>query len=309
MFQIFVRIKLMKKYFDAIISGFIFFRQKRVGILAAASSFYIILGFIPVSLLLVRALGFALGDMETTEGRLFEIFKSIYPEINTQFILKVQKLVEGPLYATPKLTYLNLIFLIFASLSFTSSIWTGLAIITQDRSKSLWVKLKSLLIISVTVIFLTITLLISPLLRFMGELAKNNFVISLIKKNFPESEALLNYFAHIDLGVNFLVQSNLFPFVLFLIYFTFLYRYFFHWKIKIKDAFFGALIFVSALSIGRFGFYIYFNIFRKALKNNYGDYYSFFVSLLWIFLVMSFFFFGACICYILEERNNKLKEI
>lgn len=309
MFYFFVRIRRMKKYFDAVILGIKFFRQKRVSILAAASSFYIILAFIPLSLLLVRALGFAMGDLEETEGRLFEIFANIYPEINTQFILKVQKLIEGPLYATQKFTYLNLIFLIIASLSFTNSIWTGLAIITQDRAKSLWVRLKSLLIISVTVIFLTITLLVSPFLRFMGELAKNNFVVSLIKKNFPGSEALLNYFAHIDLGVNFLVQTNLFPFILFLIYFTFLYRYFFHWKIKLKDAFFGALIFVSALSIGRFGFYIYFNTFRKALKNNYGDYYSFFVTLLWIFLVMSFFFFGACICHILEEKNKNLKEV
>jgi membrane protein len=298
----------MRKYFDAFISGFIFFKQKNVSLLAAASSFYIILGFIPLSLLIVRALGFAMGDMEQSEARLFEIFKNVYPEINTQFIFKIQKFVEGPLYATPKLTLLNLIFLILASLSFTNSIWTGLAIITHDRAKSLWVRLKSFIVISVTVLFLTIVLLIPPFIRFIGEIVKDNFLISLIKKIFPGSETLLNYFAHIDLGVNFLVQTNLIPFFLFLIFFTFLYRYFFHWKIKIGDAFFGALIFVSALSIGRFGFYIYFNTFRKSLRNNYGDYYSFFVSLLWIFLVMSFFFLGACICHALEERKKSLKE-
>ncbi len=298
----------MRKYFDAFISGFFLFKQKKVSLLAAASSFYIILGFVPLSLLLVRAIGFAMGDVEQSEAKLFEIFKGLYPEINTQFIFKIQSLVEGPLFAAPKLTLLNLIFLIFASLSFTNSIWTGLAIITNDRAKSLWIRLKSLLVISFTVIFLSIILLIPPFIRLVGQIAKDNFLISLIKKNFSGTETLLNYFSHIDIGVNFLVQSSLIPFFLFLIYFTFLYRYFFHWKIKIGDALFGALIFVSALSIGRFGFYIYFNTFRKSLKNNYGDYYSFFVSLLWIFLVMGFFFLGACVCHALEQKKNALRE-
>ena len=299
----------MKNYYDAFVSSFIFFKRKRVVILAAASSFYIILCFIPFLLLIVRMLGFALGDMEQTEIRLFEIFKNIYPEINTEFIFKIQKLVEGPLYATSRLTLINLVFLILASLSFTNSIWTGLAIITQDKAKSVLVRLKSLLIIILTAVFLTIILLIPPTLRLLAKIAKDNFLISLLKKNFPESEALLNYFGHVDLGLKFLVQTNLIPFIFFLIYFTFLYRYFFHWKIKIKYAFFGAFIFVSALSLGRFGFYIYFNTFRNGLENNYGDYYSLFVSLLWVFLVMSFFYFGACICHILEEKNKPLKEV
>jgi membrane protein len=305
MFYFFDRIKLMRKYFDALVSGFLIFRRKRVGILAAASSFYIILGFIPLSLLVIRALGIALGDMENPEARLFDVFKNLYPEINTQFLIKIQKLVEGPLYATPKLTLLNLVFLIFASLSFTSSIWTGLAIITQDRAKSLWVKFKSILIITVTVLFLIVMLGIPPFLRFVGAIAKDNFLISLIKNNFPESINVLNYLLRVEFGLKFLVQSNFIPFILFLVYFTFLYAYFFHWKIKLREAFFGALIFVFALSLGRFGFYIYFNTFRKTLENNYGDYYSIFVSLIWIFLVMVFFFYGACICFILEEPHKK----
>ncbi len=299
----------MRKYFDALVSGFLIFKRKRVSLLAAASSFYIILGFIPLCLLVIRALGIALGDMENPEARLFDVFKNLYPEINTQFLIKIQKLVEGPLYAAPKLTLLNLAFLIFASLSFTSSIWTGLAIITQDRAKSLWVKFKSILIITVTVLFLIVMLGIPPFLRFVGAIAKDNFLISLIKNNFPQSIDVLDYLFRVEFGLKFLAQSNLIPFILFLVYFTFLYAYFFHWKIKLRDAFFGALIFVFALSLGRFGFYIYFNTFRKTLENNYGDYYSIFVSLIWIFLVMVFFFYGACICFILEGRHKKTGEM
>ncbi len=294
----------MRKYFDALISGFTLFWRKKVSILAAASSFYVVLGFVPLSLLVIRGLGMALGNTIKTEAKLFEIFRNLYPEINTHFLLKIQKLVEGPLYAAPNLTLMNLAFLIIASLSFTDSIWNGLAIITQDKAKSVWIKLKSIFIIIVTVIFLTVMLVIPPFLRFIGNLAKDNFLVSTIKNYFPESIGVLENLRHIETGLNFLVQSNFTFFILLLVYFTFLYRYLFHWKIKIKDAFFAAFIFVGALSLGRFGFYIYFNTFRKTLENNYGDYYSVFVSLIWIFLLMAFFFYGACLCFILEKQIN-----
>lgn len=294
----------MKIYLIAAVEGFRIFRLRKVNLWAAASSFYIVLGFIPFLLLVIRALGFALGDISDTEKKLFEVFRGLYPEINAQFLIKIQKIVKGTLYATPKVTFLNLAFLVIASLSFTSSIWNGLAFLTQDRTKSLWVRFKGLLIIMGTLIFLIFILIIPPFLKFVLSIAKDSFIVSLIKENFPDLINFFNYAAGFAVGLKFLFQNSLVLFLLSILYFTFLYGYFFHWKLKPKEALFAAFIFVSALTLGKYGFYIYFKIFRKNLESNYGDYYSIFVSLLWIIFVMVFFFYGACICYILEKLNK-----
>ena len=131
-------------------------------------------------------------------------------------------------------------------------------------------------------------------------------MISSIKEYFPQTTDFFNYVASMDFGVNFVLSTNLIPFLLFLVYFTVLYRWLFHWKIKLIHSFFGSFIFVSALIIGKNLFYWYFYFARETLKKNYGDYYTFIVAMIWIFIVMCFFFYGACLCHIYDTKNEEI---
>lgn len=294
----------MKNFGNNLWEAWLFFHKKKVSLLASASSFYVILCLVPLSLLLVRVLGTFLGDVTETRTKLFELGYKLLPDTNTQFLSTLEKIVEGPLYGSTHFTWINFIFLAFASLAFFNSIWTGLAIITKDEAKNLWVRLKGLSIIAGTMILLSLIILIPAFLRFMEGFVKDNFMISMIKDYFPQTSGFFNYVAGLDLGANFIISTNLIPFVLFLIYFTILYRWLFHWKIKLINSFLGSFIFVSALIIGKNLFYWYFYFAREVLIKNYGDYYTFIVAMIWIFVVMCFFFYGACLCHIYETKDE-----
>ena len=295
----------MRNFGNNLLEAWHFFRKKKVSILASASSFYVMLSLIPLSLLLVRVLGMFLGDVEDTRVKLFKLGNALFPDADAQILTTLEKIVEGPLYGSAPFTYLNFFFLAFASLSFFNSIWTGLAIITKDESKNLWVRLKGLSIIAGTMVLLMLIILIPAFLRFMEGLVKDNFVSSTIKEYFPQTTDFFNYVAGMDFGVNFILSTNLIPFVLFLVYFTILYRWLFHWKIKLFHAFLGSFIFVSALIIGKNLFYWYFYFARETLKKNYGDYYTFIVAMIWLFIVMCFFFYGACLCHIYDTKKEE----
>jgi len=245
-----------------------------------------------------------LGDVEDTRVKLFELGNTLFPDTDVQILNTLEKIVEGPLYGSAPFTWINFIFLVFASLSFFNSIWTGLAIITKDKAKNLWVRLKGLSIIAGTMILLGLIILIPAFLRFMEGFVKDNFVISTIKDYFPQTTDFFTWMASLDFGVNFIISTNLIPFVLFLIYFTILYRWLFHWKIKLIHSFLGSFIFVSALIIGKNLFYWYFYFARETLIKNYGDYYTFIVAMIWIFIVMCFFFYGACLCHIYDSKKE-----
>jgi len=295
----------MKNFGINLLEAWYFFREKKVSILASASSFYVMLSLIPLSLLLVRALGIFLGDVDDTRVKLFALASKLFPDTDIQILNTLEEIVAGPLYSSAPFTYMNFFFLAFASLSFFSSIWTGLAIITKDQAKNLWVRMKGLSIIAGTFILLMLIILIPALIRSLEEIVKNNFVISLIKDYFPQTTDFFNYVASMDFGVNFILSTNLIPFILFLVYFTILYRWLFHWKIKLLHSFLGSFIFVSALIIGKNLFYWYFYFARETLKENYGDYYTVIVGMIWIFVVMCFFFYGACLCHIYNTKKEE----
>lgn len=293
----------MRNFGHNLYEAFLFFHKKKVTLLAAASSFYVTICLIPLSLLLVRVLGMFLGDVDETRTKLFELGHKLFPDTDSQILNTLEKILEGPLYGGTPFTWINFIFLAFGSLAFFNSIWSGLAIITKDQAKNLWVRLKGLSIIAMTMVLLSLIILIPAFLRFMEGFVKDNFVITYIKEYFPQTTDFFNYVANLELGSNFIISTNLIPFILFLVYFTILYRWLFHWKIKLIHSFLGSFIFVSALIIGKNLFYWYFYFAREVLKKNYGDYYTFIVAMIWIFVVMCFFFYGACLCHIYDVKK------
>ena len=69
-----------------------------------------------------------------------------------------------------------------------------------------------------------------------------------------------------------------------------------------REAMLGAFTFVFFLIMGKSLFWIYFTNVRGALIQSYGDYYTIIVGLVWVFIVMCFFFYGACLCHTLQKN-------
>jgi membrane protein len=138
------------------------------------------------------------------------------------------------------------------------------------------------------------------------EFIENNALMTYFQQKFPQESTILGIFESLKFGTNYIIKSNSLHASIFILYFTFLYRWFFNWKISNSQALVGTLTFVGAIFLGKLLFYSYFAYLRTNLVASYGDYYTAVVALLWIFQVMCFFFFGACLCHVLELRPLKM---
>ncbi|WP_127714753.1 YihY/virulence factor BrkB family protein [Halobacteriovorax sp. HLS] len=301
---------MLKLIYDVSKSSWFLFQKKRGTTLASSSTFYIILTMVPFFLLIIRVIGMLLGDMQSTEVQIFELAGKFLPDVAPQMLKGLQGVVSGPLFAKGQFTLLNFAILLVSSLSFFNSIWNGLFLITDDKSYlSISKHIKGILVIGVTILFLTILFFIPSLIFYVSKLMSNNMLVDFLTEHFPQLLFKLRHFSPSVVEFSFVMKSNFFHFFIFSLFFTFLYRWFYSWKLSLKQALVGSLTFSSLLILGKNLFWIYFMYIRSTLMRNYGDYYTVIVIIIWLYLAMSFFYFGACVCTTLVKKNLLTKKV
>lgn len=293
----------MKRIFLIIFRALQLFIQRRGANLAAASSFYVIITIVPLVLLMVRLIGFIIGDLGRGEEELFFYAANFFPQVAPDVLEKVRAMVSGPLFGDRKFTIINIGLLTLSSLSFFNSIWSGLYLITNDQSfLSFWRNLKGIIVIGVTIGLVSLSLTLPSLFLFVVNMAQNNFVVDFIWEYVPFLRPAVEYFQGYDIRQGFLVRTNILHAFIFIAYFTFLYRWFFSWRVPFFNSFLAAFTFVISLFAGKSLFFVYFTYVRDNLMRNYGDFYTAIVGLMWLYFVMCFFFFGACLCHAMKDE-------
>lgn len=293
------RVKKTLSYFYQAMQLFL---ERKGSNLAAASSFYVVICTIPLTLLVIRLLGLIIGDLGKGQEQIFFYAESFFPDIAPEVLSKIKSMVAGPLFGGASFTFINLIVLLIASLSFFNSIWSGLFLITEERSYlSFWRNLKGIAIIGVTILLMVLSLGLPALFIFFVELAQQNFVVNFLHEFAPVLRPWIEYYQNFDLKQSFFLTSNLLHAVLFVAYFTFLYRWFFSWKVPLFNSFLAALAFVFSLLAGKSLFLLYVYYVRDNLVRQYGDFYTAILALMWVYFVMCFFYFSACLCHIMRD--------
>jgi membrane protein len=293
------------------------FSRKKGSTLAASSSFYLILSIVPLSLLFIRLVGFALGDLTKSGEELLNLAGGLFPEAAPEILAQFKNLLSGPLLSGGKFTLINAFILLITGTSLFNSIWNGLYLMTEDKSHtSRWKYIQGIGIIALSVCTLIFVIALPPVLMGLLSFLKTNFASEFLLNQVPSSNSFLIWLNQINIeSFNFL-RSNIFIGLLILSYFTFLYRWFFRFKITWRESFFSAFTFVFFLLLAKNLFWIYLSNARSTLVSNYGDYYTFILGCTWVFLVMCLFFFGACLCFAfqkdpldigqaIEEEGNK----
>ena len=301
---------MIKITFDIAKYSWILFQKKRGTTLASSSTFYILLTIVPFFLLIIRVIGMLLGDVESTQVHIFDLTAKFLPDVAPEILTKVQGMVKGPLFANGQFTALNFIILMASSLSFFNSIWNGLFLITEDKSYlNLSKHLKGLFVIGVTILSLSFLFFMPTLIFYIGKLMSNNIIVEFVELNFPDLFSRLSYFSPSTFELGFVLKSNFFHFIIFSLFFTFLYRWFFSWKLSFKQSLVGSLTFSLLVILGKNLFWIYFMYVRETLIRNYGDYYTLIIAIIWLYLTMSFFYYGTCVCTTLMKKNLLMKKV
>jgi len=286
------------------------FQEKRGTTIASSSTFYILLTIVPFCLLLIRVVGIVIGDINSTQVQIFKLLEKFFPDVAPEILLQIQTIVKGPLFAGGQFTILNFLILLVTSLSFFNSIWNGLFLITEDRNYLKFNKhLKGVFVIGVTILFLSFFFFLPSLYFYVGKFMTNNIVINYISETFPRLRGSSEYFSQVNFGFLYVIKSNFFHAVIFSFFFAFLYRWFFSWKLSLKQSFAGALVFSTLVILGKNIFWIYFIYVRESLMRNYGDYYTLIVGIVWLYMTMSFFYFGVCFCTVLLNNNVLTKSV
>lgn len=276
------------------------FGRKKGGTLAASSTFYFILTIVPLILVTIRGVGILVGKTDFIQIKLFEILSDFFPMATTDLLEKVKTIITAPL-STGNNTIINLFLLSITAVSFFNSVWNGLYLMTNDKSHTSFFKhLKGIVILLGTILLLVVMYIIPVILNFVFNLFQDVRIVNFILDYLPSLHDPMVYI--FEFNFDSLMYSPIVKFIIFSTYFTYLYKWFFSWNISTKSAFFGAFFFIVSIFLSKNLFWIYFKYVRNGLIENYGDYYTFIVGLMWIFVSMALFFFGATICQVLGVK-------
>lgn len=285
--------------------GAVLFYNKKGTTLASSSSFYALITIVPFALLMVRGIGYFLGNLHRTQKYLFLIGSRFFPDVAPQLLIKLQTLIKGPLFAGTNFTLLNFIFLAVTTITFLNSIWMGIFFITDDKNiLSTWRILKGFVIIGMTLLMLALVFILPPVIIFVIKFMQTNMLTQFFWDNFDSLRPILKWLLKINLKKSYWLNSNMLHIAILIAYFTALYRWLFSWKIQLHEAFVAALTFTISVFVGKSIFWVYIYYVRSSLMRNYGDLYTSVMGVIWLFYLMCFFFYGACVCHVYKERRE-----
>ncbi|MBY0414452.1 MAG: YihY/virulence factor BrkB family protein [Bdellovibrionales bacterium] len=286
--------------------GALLFHEKKGTTLASSSTFYALITIVPFLLLIVRGIGYFLGNVNQTQKYLFILAGKFFPEVAPQLLLTLQEMIKGPLFAGTQFTTINFLVLAVSAITFLNSIWMGIYFITEDKSiLSIWRILKGFVIIGITLTMVMMLFMLPPLIIYFIKMIQTNAVTQFFYENFDFLRPLITFIKKINLRKSYWLKSNLLHVSLLIVYFTVLYRWLFSWKIQLKEAFVAALAFSTSVFVGKSLFWIYIYYVRSGLMRNYGDLYTSVVGVIWLFYLMCFFFYGACVCHVYRQRREQ----
>lgn len=285
--------------------GALLFHEKKGTTLASSSTFYALITIIPFLLLTVRGIGYFLGNINRTQKYLFVLGGRFFPEVAPQFLVTLQNMIKGPLFAGTQFTVLNFFVLSVSAITFLNSIWMGIYFITEDKSiLSIWRILKGFVIIGITLLMVTLLFMLPPIIIYVVKFIQTNIITQFFYENFDFLRPALTFIKKINLRKSYWLNSSFLHITILIAYFTVLYRWLFSWKIQLKEAFIAALAFSTSVFIGKSIFWIYIYYVRGSLMRNYGDLYTSVIGVIWLFYLMCFFFYGACVCHVYRERRE-----
>ena len=300
---------LITQFFKEIIMnlyrGGVLFYKKKGTTLASSSSFYALITIVPFALLMVRGIGYFLGNLEKTQKYIFLLGAEFFPEVAPQLLMRLQVLIRGPLFAGTNFTLLNFFFLAVTTITFLNSIWMGIFFITEDKAiLSPWRILKGVVIIGMTLLMFGLVFILPPAIIFVIKFLQTNALTQFFYKNFDFLRPLINFVLQFNLKKSYWLNSNFLHISILIIYFTELYRWLFSWKVRFHEAFVAAIAFSLSVLLGKSIFWIYVYYVRTSLMRNYGDLYTSVMGVIWLFYLMCFFFYGACVCSVYKERRE-----
>lgn len=271
--------------------------DKHIITLASSSSFFLILTFVPFTLLLTRVLGFVVGPESGKFQLLMNYLSQLTPPNLDGVLIIIEGLLKKSLYAKSQFTLMNLIFLLLSSFGFINSVWRAIAIITEEKAmRSVTRLFKGLGALGISFIFFLVIFWIPILMRGVSFVLESDFVQGFLR--FLKVERVMDYGFDLFFGV------DIFSYALIILFFGVLFKYILHPKVNFKSALVGASFFGFSMVGIKSSFYFYVDLTKNGLMQNYGASYTFVLMFVWILVSMIIFYFSVIFTLVFHELRR-----
>ncbi len=264
--------------------GFFLFKKRKCEILAGATTFFALLSFCPAMLLFISLIGFFTGDISVAKSVVLTSINDNIPSLAPWILKSISAIVDQQLHTTKSSNIFNFLFLGYSLIGLISALMYGVRTIAGEKAKGGYLieDAKSFLIGTVMTCFLGFLFISS-----------NEVLFKLIffsgSKTLPEfARTLFNF--------------QVLPILSSVLFFTGFYKISSGKNISLGHSFLGACAFVGLFIAGKSGHWIYAQLSEKDLAQNYGNFSSIVMAVVWIYYLVCSFFYGASLSNIEKEN-------
>lgn len=268
---------MFKVLANRLIDAFFLFKKRKGEIVAGAATFFAILSFCPVILLMISLTGFFMEGPEMAKSYVLGAIEMNVPQLAPWILQSLERIIDAQLKTSAGFTVLNTLILFYACLGVVGSMIFGLNTITKHESKGgfFFEDGKSIIFGALVAVFMGALLFISNKKMVMGLVGDSGPLLTSI--------------------MNVLTSYNVLPALLSLSFFTFFYQIAVPRPVAMKDAFLGASAFVGCFMAGKSFYWIYLLYSKDSLTQSYGNFYTLFIAVFWVYFLMCSFFYGASV--------------
>ena len=268
------------KLVNRLLTSFFHFKKRKGEIVAGSATFFTVLSFAPLILLLISAAGMIHGDVGAARDFALTSLKENIPGLAPWILKSFSNIINAQLKSSAGFNFMNSLLVVYACLGVVGSMMFGLRQISKSEAKGgFYIEdIKGL---------------------FTGVLVAG--FISLLMA-FSHKPMMIKMFASGDIAflnsiAKFIINFNVLPAVTSLAFFTGFYKFATPVKVATKDAFMGASTFVGCFLMGKSFYWMYLLYAKDTLSQSYGNFYTIFVAVFWVYFLMCSFFYGAAVCY------------
>ena len=270
------------------IKAFFIFKRRKGDLVAGCATFFALLSFCPVILLLISMMSLTI-EGEAARDAVMNGINASFPHLAKWIYESIYKIVTARLSGEGS-SVANLILLLYSTLGVVASVMFGVQVMAKSEQKGGFILEDGKALISGVFMYGFMFCLI---------LVGQKSMMTMLFSSFPPG---------VQAVTNFLIDKNIAPVVLSLSFFTVFYKWAPPIVVTWKKAFVGAVAFVSCFAFGKSFYWVYLQFARADIQANYGNFETLITAVMWVYFLKCSFFYGAAMAYMPEDETESGKK-
>ncbi|PIP93161.1 MAG: hypothetical protein COW00_00310 [Bdellovibrio sp. CG12_big_fil_rev_8_21_14_0_65_39_13] len=272
--------RLVSRGVNLLLDSFFYFKKRKGEIVAGGATFFTLLSIVPVLLLAISVLGLVLSDVDQSKSFVLNFMSENIPSMAPWIMKSLEAIVDQQLKASSGINLLNTLVLVYSIMGVIGALMFGLKQVAGVESKGGFY-LEDLKTFSLGVA-------VSAFMLSLLALSNRGISLALLA---PDQGAWRN-------TVVKLLDSQMLLVLMSLGFFTSFYKIAAPMKASWKQSSLGATAFVGCFIAGKSFYWIYLLYAKESLSQNWGNFYSLFIAVFWVYFLMCSFFYGASVAYV-----------